>query len=179
MMQRAALRRTATGIILAGYIFAVFRVSFGGVDLLIDAVGYLLVFNGAKALRKRNGKFAGAPVMALGLVVVAAIQMFALGMMALVLAMLRCVADVLLYLFLQRGYVADLAGDGWHWESGLFRVAFGVNALAQAAQLGALAAGRWPLAAVNTAALCAHAVWMLALLRVLLLSDDRGLSEPG
>jgi hypothetical protein len=92
----------AIGLMLAGFGFIFFTVTAGDLDILIDAVGFLLIFNGVLALRKTHKKlFGGACLLCLPLVAVACLQLFFIfGTAPLLLLGLRAVLEALLYLLL-------------------------------------------------------------------------------
>lgn len=117
------MRRTAVGIILAGFVFIFVRIRLLGIDILIDAVGFLLLFNGARALLKIGraeaaGLLADAPAgqapaglglgaaqpCAIALVFVSALQLFLTGGALTVMGLLRAVLEIALFLFLLRGF---------------------------------------------------------------------------
>lgn len=122
------MRRTAVGIILAGFLFIFVRLSFLGIDILIDAVGFLLIFNGARALQKigraqtdgllKPGAtpvqepaplpatfgFGAAQGCAIALVFVSALQLFLTGVPLTVLGILRAALEIALFAFLLRGF---------------------------------------------------------------------------
>lgn len=108
------MRRTAVGILLAGFVFIFFQLEFAGVDLLIDAVGFLLIFNSAHALRKiegrdTEGKLFGYPVpFAVALIVVSGVFLFAGGVFATILTVLRGVLEIGLFVSLQVAFLVLL-----------------------------------------------------------------------
>lgn len=99
------MRKTAILLILAGLVFAFFSLPFEGIDLLIDAVGFLLVWNGVRALQKQTGQFAFGPVCSGALVVVCAAALFVpAGLAANLLLLTRGVLEAALILFLMLGF---------------------------------------------------------------------------
>lgn len=64
------------GILFAGFAFTIFTIPFAGVDLLIDAVGFLLIFNGLLPLRKLHSAFFAAVPVSICLVILASLQLF-------------------------------------------------------------------------------------------------------
>lgn len=123
------MRKTAVGIILAGFLFIFIRLSFMGIDLLIDAVGFLLLFNGARALQKIGRAeaagllpvsganaageaarppatlgFGAAQICAIILIIVSALQLFLLGVPGVVAGILRAAGETALLFFLLRGF---------------------------------------------------------------------------
>ncbi len=99
------MTKTALIILVIGYVFVFFSIPFLGVDILIDAVGFLLLFNGYRAFRLLDKSFKGAASVSLALVVVAALQLFVSGTAALILLVLRQIGMALLYVFTARGFV--------------------------------------------------------------------------
>lgn len=106
------MRKAAVGILLVGYVFVIFALPAFGIDLLIDAVGFLLIFNAARALRRTEPAFAFAPWVALALVVVSALQLFLSGAALVALAILRGLGEGLLLGLLARGFGRMLAAEG-------------------------------------------------------------------
>lgn len=111
-----SILKTAVAILLAGFVFAFFQLPFAGIDLLLDPVGFLLVFNGANGLRKLAGAegrgFGPACGVALALVALTAVQLFAGGAVADVLPALRGGLEAALFYLLYRGFAALLEGSG-------------------------------------------------------------------
>ena len=71
------MRKTAVVILSIGYVFTLFRVEVAGIDLLLDPVGWILVFNGLWGLGKREkGRFRAGWITSLGLVALSAAQLF-------------------------------------------------------------------------------------------------------
>lgn len=131
------MRRTAVGILLAGFVFIFFIIPFMGIDLLIDAVGFLLLFNGARALQKigraeaegllpgtntgllppASFGFGAAQPLAIILVGLSAVQLFvgvSTGMASGggIIGIARAVLEILLFLSLLRGFGPFLKNRG-------------------------------------------------------------------
>lgn len=70
------MRKTAVAIILLGLLFANFTLLFSGIDLLIDAVGFLLIWNGVSALQKVDPVYGKSGVISIALVVISIAQLF-------------------------------------------------------------------------------------------------------
>ena len=139
------MQKTAVGVMLAGFVLAFFSLYAFGLDLLIDAVGFLLVFNSARALAVWAAPFKPASAVALGLVAVAAAQLFFMsGVPAVVLGVLRGAGLAALYLLFSAGF-APLFGAGY--QKRLAPIAKAVFWLAAAGSLLALV---WPLGMVLT-----------------------------
>lgn len=119
----------AIGLLLAGFGFTFFSVTVGDLDILIDAVGFLLVFNGVGALRKANkGLFGGTAPVCLLLVVVACLQLFLpFGAMRVILLEARAALEAILYLLLARSMGRALQ-ENQHVLSLVVRGAFLLNA---------------------------------------------------
>ena len=93
--------RNAVGILLAGFVFALFSFTVFGIDILLDAVGWLLVFNGVRPLERPEGGIGVRASLCLGLVVVSAVQLFFTGgAVALLLLGTRAALEVALFLLL-------------------------------------------------------------------------------
>ncbi len=56
-----SMRRIAVGILLVGFVFVFFRLAVLDIDLLMDPVGFLLLFNGVRALQKIQRATAARP----------------------------------------------------------------------------------------------------------------------
>lgn len=97
--ERLRVQKTAVAIALVGFVFAFLTVPFAGIDLLIDAVGYLLVFNGLHGLVKLHGTGAlrAARAVAAILIAVCAVQLFFTGTVAGALALVRHLAEAILF----------------------------------------------------------------------------------
>lgn len=89
---------------MAGFVFMYATLPFMGMDLLIDAVGFLLMFNGLNALRKLEPAcgFALPGFIALAMVVPAAVQLFASGGVLAVAGWVRLAGETLLYVLVFR-----------------------------------------------------------------------------
>lgn len=94
------MQKIAVGIILFGLAFTFFSIFFAGIDILIDAVGFLFVFNGTWALRKKVPLFAKAACLSLVLVVVSSAQLFAFSALATGVLLLRLILNLVLMLIL-------------------------------------------------------------------------------
>lgn len=119
----------AFGVMIAGFVFTYFSIPLpllDGFDLLTDAVGFLLVHNGIRGLRRsgvqagpaftRNAKgkikkikaekqgFGLASFSCFWLVFVSAVQLFLSATPLLFATALRAVLEVLLYLSLAKGF---------------------------------------------------------------------------
>lgn len=124
------MRKTAIAIMLVGFVFAFFSVRLAGVDLLIDAVGFLLVFNGVRPLQKSLPGFGQSSWCALALVLVSALQLFLGGFALLILGLLRSALEVALYLMLMGGFSRLLQAEGRGRALPLWRAAALLCALA-------------------------------------------------
>lgn len=70
------MRKTAVAIILLGLLFANCTLLFSGIDLLIDAVGFLLIWNGVSALQKVDHVYGKSSVTSIILLVLSIAQLF-------------------------------------------------------------------------------------------------------
>ena len=103
------MQRTAVAIMLAGFIFTFFSLPFFGIDLFIDAVGFSLIFNAARALKSWQASFGKAAIAAMALVPLSALQLFfTAAPLALALALLRAAGEAALFYFLAFGFYALL-----------------------------------------------------------------------
>ncbi len=98
------MRKTAVLLIVFGLIFVFFRVEAFGIDLLMDAAGYILVFNGVRALHKAYGGFGISPVLCLVLVPVTAAQLFLSGVPLVVVSLVRVAPEMSLFCMMAAGF---------------------------------------------------------------------------
>ncbi len=119
------MRRTAILIMMVGFLFAYFSLEVAGIDLLIDAVGFLLVWNGVRVLARQENGFGFSGPVCLALVGICALQLFFDGTVGQVLAVLRAVAEVVLYAMMLRGFWRALRTGGGKADPVLAAVAFG------------------------------------------------------
>lgn len=167
------MRRIAAGITLTGFVFAFVTLPFQGVDLLLDPVGFLLVFNGQRAFGKGYGGFKLSQLGALLLMAFSAVQLFVAGGFFVLVSPLRRLVEGLLFLAMQREFGAMLRREGWLWDAGFVR---GSLLLASAASLLVGGAMLWRTelsARWGTLLNAGHLLVLLALLRLLLVSDQR------
>lgn len=130
------MQKTAVGVMLAGFVLAFFSIEAFGMDLLIDAVGWLLVFNAARALAVWDKGFKPASWLALGLVGVSALQLFFMaGALALVLGVLRVAGQAALFLLLAGGFARLFAAGGQKRLAPVARAVFWLGAACCAAML--------------------------------------------
>lgn len=103
----------AIGLMVAGFLFTFYSIPVAGVDILIDAVGYLLLFNAAGALKKLGERrhFKLAPALSFLLVLYSAVQMFLYGGTAVLAGVPRALLELLLFLSLGRGFGRQLVED--------------------------------------------------------------------
>ena len=132
------MRRNAVGIMLAGFVFALFAVQVGGIDLLLDAVGWLLVFNGLRPMERPGGGVGPRAALCLALVAVSAAQLFlTAGTPELVAYVARMALEAAFFLLMMLFFYRMLAGFS-HRKTGIaLGCAFALNALVSLAQLGA------------------------------------------
>lgn len=125
------MQPAAIGLMIAGFIFAFFSipVPMGGFsfDLLIDAVGWLLVLNGLQGLRRAHEGFKGGRLVCFGLVVVCTLQLF-FDDYRLILVSLRALLEILLFLRMSLSFSRTLRQTG-NVYSLLARAVFLLNAL--------------------------------------------------
>lgn len=163
------MRKTAQGIMLAGFVFVFFALPFAGVDLLIDAVGFLLVWNGLAALQKLDKTFGAAPLVCLALVAVAAAQLFFEGAAAQVLRAVRVAGEVVLYWQMLKGFARQAPKRAVPLPAWLFWCGFAVCAAAGLLYFAGLAAPLPPQ--VVAAAQWAGRTAILGLLAVLVITE--------
>lgn len=152
------------GIMLVGFSFTFFALPFAGIDLLIDAVGYLLIFNAVRPLRKLYPAFKGSVSTSLLLVVVSSLELFfPWGP----LYAIRAMADAFLLLCLARGFYRLFCQQDKLAVGRVIATVLGLNA---AASLGAALANVMglPQAGLLQGA-CALAHWMLIFTLLVLL----------
>ncbi len=97
------MKKTSIMILLAGFVFIYFTLPFSGIDLLIDAVGFLLLWNGLRGLQKAGVNTGLAAPLCLLLVLVASGQLFVGGAFYTVLTVLRSLAEAVLLFFILQG----------------------------------------------------------------------------
>lgn len=133
------MRRTALIIMTAGFLFLLDTASItvAGIDLLLDPVGFLLIFNAVRPLKKYGDRFGPCIPLSLALVALSAVQLFlTAGLAAAVVAALR------------------YAGQG----ALLLCLALGLAALPGVRRSRAKTIALWAVAAVNALACLAMAV---------------------
>lgn len=97
------MRRTAVSIIIAGLVFVYFNIPFAGTDILIDAVGWLVVWNAVRALQKIDKVYYFAPQAAFALIIVSAFEMFASGGMLRIAVISASILELVFWAMLVRG----------------------------------------------------------------------------
>lgn len=104
---------SALALIIVGLIFAYFPIMVADIDMLIDAVGFLLAYNGIRALRRTNEGFFGiCSKLCLSLVPIAIAQLFLLyGVPRIALLVARFIFEGLLYFALARSMGKVLAEE--------------------------------------------------------------------
>ncbi|NLW79961.1 MAG: hypothetical protein GXY32_11225 [Ruminococcaceae bacterium] len=162
------MRRTALAIMLVGFVFVFFSIPLAGVDLLIDAVGFLLVFNGARPLEKTMPGFGKASWCAIALTVVSAAQLFLGGTVYLVLSLLRAAGEVLLFLWLMRGLTQMLKKESRLRLVPLTYGAFTLN-MATSALVAVMLFVPLPALAMGIVLAVVHVLLLALLLRLALL----------
>lgn len=142
------MQRIALLVIFSGFCFAYLTIPFAGIDLLIDAVGFLVVFNGLRFLGKLyQPHFRGGKLASLVLVVVSALQLFLKeGLAAGTLAYVRAGMEVLLYFYLLLAFWAVLGQIGRPRLRGALAAVLGLAIAAT----GLAAAGRFGGGALET-----------------------------
>lgn len=157
------MQKTAVGVMLAGFVFTFFALPAAGIDLLIDAVGFLFIFNAARALRGSGAAFGHAAACSVVLVAVAALQLLAGNGLASVLGPVRAVGDAVLFVLLARGFGRLLAAGAQRRLAAPARAVF--LFAAGAAVAGAALPALLPAAAVfcGIVVLVSH-IFILALL---------------
>lgn len=137
------MRRIAVWILIIGLGFAFFRLPFAGVDLLIDAVGWLLAWNALRPLARKENTFGISAPLCLALVAVSALQLFFTGGLSTALALLRCGLEIALFAMVARGFGLVLRREGHEADARLAALCFG---LCMAASLCVFTLVLWPSA---------------------------------
>lgn len=106
------MKKTAIMLMLVGLVFAFFTLPFSGIDLLIDAVGFLIVWNSLRALRLTSSAFATAAWLCLGLVGLSAAQLFSSGLAYTAVTNLRLLLEVPFFLLLLKGFLSLASAAG-------------------------------------------------------------------
>ena len=162
--------QNAVGILLVGFVFALFTLTFFGIDILLDAVGWLLVFNGVRPLERPKGGIGVRASLCLGLVVVSAAQLFLTGgVVALLLLGARAALEAALFLLLISLFRNLLASYG---RARLAVVFAGVLALSAVASLfpflvAVLPGATQAAGVLQAAALGVHLLLVVGLLLVI------------
>lgn len=153
------MRKTATLLILVGLLFTTLTLPFSGIDLLLDPVGFLLIFNGARPLAKYGDRFGPCVPLSILLIAASAVQLFLTGTPLVVAGLLRALAEAALYLLLLRGYARLARRRKGNGMAAVLAAGFALAALATLAQaaLGFIAwapapAFAWGLLAARLAA---------------------------
>ncbi|MDL2254151.1 hypothetical protein LJC49_08835 [Ruminococcaceae bacterium OttesenSCG-928-I18] len=163
--------RNAIGILLAGFVLALFTIELAGIDILLDAVGWLLVFNGVRPLERPEGGIGPRAALALGLVAVSALQLFFTeGMPAVVLAGARAGLEIVFFLLLIGLFRRILHKFGQSKTAGVMAFLLAVNAVAAVFwvlrfALPATAAVLTAVGAVTHVLLVLGLLWVLLCLR--------------
>lgn len=156
------MRKTALLILLVGFIFVSFSVPFMGIDLLLDPVGWLLVWNALRALRLKDRVIGASVPVALVLVPVSALQLFlATGTLSLVLALLQAGLEAALFLLMLRGFDALLTQQGAKGDRLFAGIVLGLNVTSALVPL-------CPLFFTGPSVVMAANLWLVAV-RLLLL----------
>ncbi len=98
----AALRPVlgnAVAVMFFGFLFVLFTLPFMGLDLLIDAVGWVLIFNGVRVLERPNGGAGKTAIVCLILCVISGLQLFLLGTAYTVFSYLYGFFQVIFFVF--------------------------------------------------------------------------------
>lgn len=157
---------------LAGFVFVFFALPFAGVDLLIDAVGFLLVWNGLAALQKLDKAYGAAPVVCLMLVAVSAAQLFFRGTAGQALQAVRVVGELVLYWQMLKGFARCAPKRAVPLPARLFWCGLAVCAVAGLLYFAGLAVALPPQ--VVAAAQWAGRIVILGLLAVLVITEKNG-----
>lgn len=159
------MRKIPLGVLFAGYLFVLFAIPAFGIDLLIDAVGYLIIFNALRFLSKLYPKFAPAVPVSLVLTLAAAahlvLQMYGTTL-ALFIWLLPLLDAVLLALLL-RGFAHMFHREGPKPALVATLVVFPANILWPLVHAAAAAGQNPPPAWPATAQLVLHLLLAAAL----------------
>ena len=124
------MRKTAVLLIVFGFAFVFFRIEAFGIDLLMDAAGYVLVFNGVRALGKVHGGFGISPALCIVLVLVTAVQIFLSGVPLVAVSLVRTAPEMCLFFMMAAGFYALAKADGRAWLGGILFALFAASAAA-------------------------------------------------
>ncbi len=128
---KAYAYRNAVIVMLAGFVFATFSLRVAGFDVLLDPVGWLLVFNGVRPIEKPGGGLGLRAILCLGLLALSAAQLFvAAEGVAIVLLLLRDVLEFLFFILLARPFGRLLESFELGRAKRYFRLFLVLNAIA-------------------------------------------------
>lgn len=104
------MRKIPITLIIIGLFFTNISLYFNGIDLLIDAVGFLLIWNGVKALQKIDAVYGFANVCSFSLIFISILSLFFTAKpFSFILLGLTWAICGILYFFLIRGLYLSLA----------------------------------------------------------------------
>lgn len=166
------MRKTAILILLAGFVFVFYSLEFMGVDLLIDAVGWLMVWNGVRALHKRDGVFRLSVIFSLMLVPISALQLFFTGPVVFLLWALRYACELLFYFTMMQGFCRLLCTENRQKNTPLVRAVFLCAMLPFGLPVLFGSAPELLLRAAQFTGYAVHLAFLLVLWRLALLLDD-------
>lgn len=166
------MRRVTAGLMAAGFVFVFFSIPVAGVDILIDAVGFLLVFNGLRPLAKLHPHFRFSPAVSLFLVVVTAAQLFLPASLARTATIMRAAGETSLYILIANGYGRSFLAGGKPGQAAFSGGIFTLCAVATAAFVVSFLSGTFT-AATNTILVICHILVLCVLLWLCLLPKNR------
>lgn len=176
------MRKVSIGLLLAGFVFLFVDIPFMGIDILLDAVGYIFIFNAARGLAALQPAFKPAIPCSIAMALASAFFTIAAGVPALapvaqagggaLPSLVLSVGDILLLLFLARGFSRLATGSASRAAAIFTTIAFAANILLLGAVLAfagaALVAGLLGYALAVASTVGGLAVWLPHLVHLLL-----------
>ncbi len=99
------MRKIACLLAAFGFAFAFFTLRAFGIDLLIDAVGFVLAANAMRAFRRFWGGFPGAAALCFALAALAVAGIFVFGTAFSTVVVLRAVGECFLFGIMAAGFL--------------------------------------------------------------------------
>lgn len=164
------MRKIPFIIMAIGFAFTYYSIPFMGIDLLIDAVGYLFIFNGLWVFRLQGTRYTLGALCAFALVIIAAFPLLFSSFASQLFILLRYAFDFILLVLLAFCFVPSLVAQGRRQLLVLCLIVFALNALVAPA----LSGGLFPLSRsiVEWMPPVIHAIFILMLLGLALLPED-------
>lgn len=114
------MQKIAVTIVAVGFVFVFYSLPAFGIDLLLDPVGFLLIWNGLRALRKRTSAFSIACVSSLLLIFVSSLQLFVSEITLFWVSSVRILGMLALFASVSWGYGKYLINTEKAWNIMLF-----------------------------------------------------------